>query len=80
MGFMKNMFNKAQEEIGNSLKQSGTGGNSGGQPTGPTPTAWEKAVSMLDGIVTHVSKVDPDGKALPFFACSLSIMSLSLFL
>jgi len=61
MGFMKNMFNKAQEEIGNSLKQSGTGGNSGGQPTGPPPTAWEKAVSMLDGIVTHVSKVDPDG-------------------
>ena len=64
MGFMKNMFNKAQEEIGNSLKQSGTSG--GGSSTSSSQSApvsnatnWEKSVSMLDGIVKQVVKVDP---------------------
>jgi hypothetical protein len=64
MGFMKNMFNKAQEEIGNSLKQSGTSGGStssgSGQSAAPVSNAtnWEKSVSMLDGIVKQVVKVD----------------------
>ena len=66
MGFMKNMFNKAQEEIGNSLKQSGTSGggsstSSGSSQSAPVSNAtnWEKSVSMLDGIVKQVVKVDP---------------------
>jgi len=65
MGFMKNMFNKAQEEIANSLKQSGTSGgtSSGSSQSAPVSNAtnWEKSVSMLDGIVKQVVKVDPDG-------------------
>jgi hypothetical protein len=67
MGFMKNMFNKAQEEIGNSLKQSATDSGGGGSTSSgsgqSTPvsnaTNWEKSVSMLDGIVKQVVKVDP---------------------
>ena len=63
MGFMKNMFNKAQEEIGNSLKQSGGGSStsSGSSQSAPVSNAtnWEKSVSMLDGIVKQVVKVDP---------------------
>ena len=67
MGFMKNMFNKAQEEIGNSLKQSGTSGGGGGSTSSGSSqsapvsnaTNWEKSVSMLDGIVKQVVKVDP---------------------
>ena len=62
MGFMKNMFNKAQEEIGNSLKQSGTSGTSSGSSlSAPVSNAtnWDKSASMLDGIVKQVVKVDP---------------------
>jgi len=60
MGFMKNMFSKLEEELGNSLSES-TSKKSERRASGPPPTRWEKAVIGLDKIVVQVVKVDPDG-------------------
>jgi len=59
MGFMKNMFAKLEEEVGDltaSQKQKAPR-----RASGPPPTRWEKAVVGLDKIVVQVVKVDPDG-------------------
>ena len=63
MGFMKNMFNQAKEELGNSMSGGGGSSQKKASSSGPPPnaTSWEKAASMLDGIVAQVVKVDPDG-------------------
>ena len=63
MGFMKNLFAKLEEEVGNSLSKSATSTSSKAQrrASGPPPTRWEKAVLGLDKIVVQVVKVDPDG-------------------
>jgi len=55
---MKNMFNSVTAPPG-----GGGGGGAEEQDVSPdhTATPWEKSVAMLDGIVSHVSKVDPDG-------------------
>ena len=63
MGFMKNMFAQLEKEVGKALNDS----SSSKKPekknslSGGPATRWEKAVVAIDGIVSQVSKVDPDG-------------------
>jgi hypothetical protein len=63
MGFMKNMFTQLEKEVGKALNDS----SSSKKPekknslSGGPATRWEKAVVAIDGIVSQVSKVDPDG-------------------
>ena len=67
MGFMKNMFDSVKAEAEKAAASAGGGGGGGGtaavqhQDDGHNATPWEKSVAMLDGIVSHVSRVDPDG-------------------
>merc|ERR1719148_276399 len=55
---MKNMFNEVTKAVdGGDIDES-----AGGMSTlDENATPWEKSVAMLDGIVKHVSRVDPDG-------------------
>lgn len=68
MGFMKNMFATLEKEVGKVLEdQMGNKSSSGSSSkkaklaSGAPATRWEKAVVGLDGIVSQVVKVDPDG-------------------
>ena len=62
MGFMKNMFNSVTEAAAAAGGNSTAGEESApGSSSSTTATPWEKSVAMLDGIVKHVSRVDPDG-------------------
>ena len=67
MGFMKNMFDSVKAEAEKAAASAGGGGGGGGTAQhqdddhNPAATPWEKSVAMLDGIVSHVSRVDPDG-------------------
>ena len=59
MGFMKNMFDSVKAEAEKAT--TGGGGGTAAQNQDNPATPWEKSVAMLDGIVSHVSRVDPDG-------------------
>jgi len=68
MGFMKNMFATLEKEVGKVLEDQmgnkSSSGSSSKKPklaSGAPATRWEKAVVGLDGIVSQVVKVDPDG-------------------
>ena len=62
MGFMKNMFDSVKAEAEKAAAAGGGGGGTAAAQHHDIPaTPWEKSVAMLDGIVSHVSRVDPDG-------------------
>lgn len=63
MGFMKNMFAQLEKEVGKALNDSSSSKKleKKNSLSGGPATRWEKAVVAIDGIVSQVSKVDPDG-------------------
>jgi hypothetical protein len=60
MGFLKTMFKEVRNQ-GEALVMEQLGQQGGTKSSSNPPTRWEKAVVSLNGIVSQVSQIDPDG-------------------